>query len=318
MKKKSGNKKRTLLNLPYTKRDIELVYMVFTKKYMTTPQLWALFFAHTKHIKVCQQRLRKLQAYGLLRAIEQAHKRGEGRPPYIWALDVLGGELLIRERGVDLQLINTKPRADEDKSLSIKHILATTDFQIVLQAACNQAGMTVEEWIAEREVRSLRAKEAAIIMGPGGQTLKVPIPDALFTISRHDKRALFHLEVDRATEDIELSTFERQSIAGKVMEYITWEESEPYRTEFGARPLRVCFVTVGMRRMQNMRLAAEKFLEQKLVQRPGLSEAEKRAEVARLGKRFRFITFVQLDPETLLTQPVWQIAGHERPGTLFE
>lgn len=316
--KKSGNKKRTLLNLPYTKRDIEIVYTVFTKKYMTTPQIWALFFSHTKHQKVCQQRLRKLHEYRLLRAIEQAHKRGEARPPYIWALDVLGGELLIRERGVDPHLINTKPRADEDKSLSIKHILATTDFQIVLQAACDRCGMTVEEWITEREVRSLRTKETVTIAGPGGQTLKIPIPDALFTISRNDKRALFHLEVDRATEDIELSTFERQSIAGKVMEYLSWEESEHYRTEFGVRPLRVCFVTIGMRRMQNMCIATKKVLEQKLASHIHLSENEKRAELARLGKRFRFITFDHLNPVTLLTHPVWQIAGHERLGTLFE
>lgn len=317
-KKNSGNKRRTLLQIPYTKRDIEIVYAVFTKKYMTTPQIWALFFSHTKHIKVCQQRLHKLHEYGLLRFIEQAYRRGETRPPYIWALDALGGELLIRERGVDPQLVNTKPRADEDRNISIKHILFTTTYQIILQNAAKYSGMALEEWLEEREIRSLRTQQTAHTAGQNTEDIRLPIPDAVFTLTRDGKRALFHLEIDRATEDIDISTFERQSIAGKVMEYLSWEESEHYRSEFGARPLRVCFVTVGMRRMQNMRAVAERILEQKLAARADLSEAERQAEFSRLGKRFRFITFDKLNPTTLLTQPVWQIAGYERLGNLFE
>lgn len=284
---------------------------------MTTAQIWKLYFAHTKNMKVCQQRLHKLREYGLLRAIEQAQKRGEGRPPYIWALDTLGGELLVHERGVDPKLINTKPRADEDRSLSIKHILATTNVHIALQDACRNTNMTIDEWITEREVRSLRTREAKLPDGLNGQVIKVPIPDALFTLTRDGKHAIFHLEVDRATEDIELSTFERQSIAGKVIEYLLWEESDDYQREYGTRPLRVLFVTLGRGRMQNMRKAAEKILEQKLALRSGLSNENKQAELVRLGKRFRFITFEQLNPETLLTQSVWSIAG-KGAGTLFE
>lgn len=102
------------------------------------------------------------------------------------------------------------------------------------------------------------------------------------------------------------------------MEYQWWIETELYRSEFHTCSLRGCFVTVGVRRMQNMRAVAERVLEQKLAQRTHLSEAERQAEFSRLGQRFCLITFDQLVPETLLTQPVWQIAGSERLGTLFE
>src|SRR5687768_6011273 len=81
---KSGNKQRTLLNIPYNERDIQLIYKVFVKKYLTTLQIWHLFFRHTKHMKVCQERLRKLREYGLLRSIEVAHKRGTPRPHLLW------------------------------------------------------------------------------------------------------------------------------------------------------------------------------------------------------------------------------------------
>jgi hypothetical protein len=39
---------------------------------------------------------------------------------------------------------------------------------------------------------------------------------------------------------------------------------------------------------------------------------QKHAEFVRLGKRFLFITFDHIHPETLLTQPVWTVAGHEK------
>src|SRR3954471_13813043 len=98
MKTRGRNKLR--LAIPYTKRDILILYAVFVVRYMTTPQIWKLFFSHASML-VCNQRLKKLVDYGLLRVIEQAIKRGEGRKPYIYALTSLGGELLTYERGVD-------------------------------------------------------------------------------------------------------------------------------------------------------------------------------------------------------------------------
>lgn len=314
MKRKSGNSKRTLLEIPYTQRDIRILEFICWKKYCTTRQIFLLFFAS---LKVCQQRLRKLWEYGLVRVIEQAVKRGEGRKPYIFALTKLGAELLVYERGIDPKLINTKPRADEDKSLSIKHILATIDFQVVLYKACTATGITLEEWLDERVIRSEQMKEKITLVDPQGEVVKPPIPDALFTLMHESKRAIFHLEVDRSTEDIGLSTFERQSIAGKVIEYLLWEESEAYRQVYETRPLRVLFVTVGPRRMQNMCKAAERMIRRHVESQTELPAKEKETKMIRLCRQFRFITFDQLNPETLLAQPVWQITGSKSPNTLF-
>jgi hypothetical protein len=121
---------------------------------------------------------------------------------------------------------------------------------------------------------------------------------------------------------IELTTFERQSIGGKIHEYLAYEQSEYFRTEFrsetGIRPLRVLFITTGERRLHNMKSAAEKVIEQQLTARTDLTEEEKKAEFIRLGKRFRFITFENLQPATLLTQPVWAVAGQDSLQTMIE
>jgi hypothetical protein len=316
--KKSFNKKRTLSEIPYTARDILMAYTVFVKKYVTTDQIWKLFFRPTgASLKVCQQRLHKLHAYGILRMIEQASVWGEGRKSRLWALDQMGATLIVQERGVDPALINTQPRADEAVNLSIKHILLTTEYQIALQDACQLAGYELEEWLDERESH-VSPQQAVPLVGPDGQELRSPIPDAFFVLSRAGKRGMYFLEIDRATEDIALSPYQRSTIAGKVAAYLMWEDCESYRQQCGTRPLRALFVTVGARRLRNMRHAAERVIQQRLAAQSTLAEEDKQVEVIRLGKRFRFLTFEHVQPETLLTQPVWQVAGHETLETMLE
>lgn len=323
--KPSGNKPLTLLTIPYTKRDVQMTYTVFTKKYIRSDQLWELFFSHTKHKKVCQQRIRKLCIYGILRAIEQATRRGEGRKPNIIALGEMGRELLMQERGVPPHLIDTTPRADEENNLKIKHILAITDFQIAVQKSCATSALHLEDWLEEKELGYLRTQTPLTDIGPDGHPLKLPIADVFFTIRQKDMLGKFHGEIDRATEDIRHSTYERQSISGKVLEYLAWEQTDHYRQEFGTRPLRVLFVTIGERRLKNMLKAVEQLIKQRvqLPDREPENEAGKRAyqqQLAafhRLASRFPMTTFTQLSAHNVITDPVWWITGQATPQSLL-
>lgn len=306
---KSFNKPALLSEIPYTKRDIELVYRVFIKKYITTPQLWRIFFRDTSQ-KVCSNRLHKLHQYGLLRAIPQSFQWGQGRKPHLWALDKLGGQLVVVECGVDPKLIHRSPRADEENNLAIKHLLATTDFQLSLLDACQAQAMMLETWQDEFESRWQPRPQAPLFISSDGQERKPPIPDAVFTLICEGKRGIFHLEIDRATEDIELTTFQRQSIEGKLIEYLLWEESEHYQSIYGTRPLRVLFTTPGERRLQNMLKVTEKVVQHRIQSHPGWDKAQQQAEFMRLSKRFRYTTQAcALQPEHLITQPIWQMAG---------
>jgi hypothetical protein len=324
--KKSGNKKRTLLEIPYTERDVLIAYTVFIKKYVLTTQIWKLFFSHTQNQKVCQQRMRKLCDYGILRAIEQATKRGESRKPHILALGEMGGELMIQERGVPAHLINTTPYANEESNQKIKHILAITDFQICVQESCTARLLTLEVWLEDKEIRHLRTPETALMVGPDGQAIKLPIADVFFVIKQANARGMWHAEIDRVTEDITHSTYERQSIIGKILEYLAWEQSDQYRQEFGKRPLRALFVTIGERRLRNMLKAVEKLMKQR-VQLPDVEpedEARKKEYQEKLAafrwlvRHFPMTTFTRISTHNVITDPVWWIAGQDTPQTLLE
>jgi hypothetical protein len=220
----------------------------------------------------------------------------------------------------DLDLLkDAKWLSDEAYNLKIKHILATTDCLIAIHEACELSGFSLS-WETEREIQSQLTKETKRFIGPDGQEYRTPIPDLLITLKREEKRALCWVEVDRATETIALSTFEKQSVEAKAREYLAWEESALYRQdpELTTRPLRTLFLTVGSLRMHNMVAAAEKVIRQRLAQQTNLSDDEKQAEFVRLSKRFRFLTFDSMQPETLLTGPVWTVPGRDTLQTMFE
>jgi hypothetical protein len=224
--KTSSNRHTGFADLLYTSRDVQIVDGIYMKKYLTTPQIHALYFPSSHNPKVAEQRMRLLRERGLVRSIEQAHKRGEGRKPFIWRITQKGAQLLAVERGIDVQTIDTRAWADEEYSLHIKHLLATTDMHIAIMRACTISGIRLESFIDERELRGVHKMEAVHITGPQGEEWDPPIPDALFTVQIDDKRAIFRLEVDRATVEIEPSLYEKRSIVGKVRKYLAFEASD--------------------------------------------------------------------------------------------
>src|SRR5687768_3114822 len=63
-----------------TERDIDILYALFKRKYMDTIQIQKFFWRATRGgqfgaTKSCQRRLRQLEAYGMIRRIQQAVKR---------------------------------------------------------------------------------------------------------------------------------------------------------------------------------------------------------------------------------------------------
>jgi hypothetical protein len=319
--KTSSNERGSYVGCSYTARDLAILVSILDKKYAITPQIHQLHFPHSRNQKVCTQRMQILRERGLVRCIEQAHKRGEGRKPYIWALTEKGAQLVAFERGIDPSLIDVRPWADEEYNLHIKHLLLTTDVHIALMQACAHTGITLDSWIDERELRSIQMMDAVHIQGLNGEEWEPPIPDATFALQIGDKRGVYRLEVDRATVDIDPSLYEKRSIIGKVRKYLAWEASEHYRLEHQTRPLRVLFIVKGARRLSNMKAATEKALREKVQWRMDAPEDEKKKkqqEMGYLGRRFRFLSLDQVQIETLVTAPIWQVAGSDSPQTILE
>lgn len=315
MRSATRRKNISNLSLPrYTARDIEIISGIYAKRYLTTTQIHQLYFPASKVQKVCEQRLRILRERGFVRSIEQAVIRSEGRKPLLWALAEGGKALLVRERAIDPAMIETTPWIDESHNIMIKHLLATTDVHIALLKACTTHGVTLEEFIDERELRSQYLVAGMTLKDGGGRILRSPVPDARFVLNIEQKRAYYFLEVDRATIELTPSVFEKRSISKKIISYMAFASSPYYRQEYGTRPLRVLWVVKGERRLLNMKTMTEKILKQAIGFPDELSNEEKQqrqVEYEKLGLRFRFITLDQVEPDTLLTHPVWHVAGQE-------
>jgi len=97
-------------------------------------------------------------------------------------------------------------------------------------------------------------------------------------------------EIDMGSEDN--PRFARE----KVSPGIAYIGSEQFAKRFGLRHGRYLVVSTGRRRIRNMKAQAE---------RSG-------------GKGlFYFSTFDKVTPESVLTEPIWMLAGHQEPRSII-
>jgi hypothetical protein len=316
----SSNKRQKHLNIIYTVRDIQFLYALLGIKYMTTTQIFELFWRNSyshPHVarKACQRRLRQLEQYGIIRRTKQAVVPGRGSRP----------DLLEYECGVDPKSVDVAIWADEELNPKIRHVLATTDVHIAFHRACQQSAYALEEWTDESALRNSPTKDTIPIPGPDGtESQSVIIPDVFFTLNRNGRRAFYRAEIDRATVDLEASREQKRSIAQKIKRYLLLEQSESYRKRYGTRPLQVLWVVKGERRMNNMVNVTDKVIKH-FVQLPAEAPTDehqkqayekKLAECRRLQKRFLFTTLEEISHQNPITDPIWRIVGSDSPRPL--
>ncbi|HMN26880.1 MAG TPA: replication-relaxation family protein, partial [Caldilineaceae bacterium] len=158
--------------------------------------------------------------------------------------------------------VDTEIWADEELNPKIKHILATTDIHIAFQKSCKNSDYFLAEWTDESALRNEPTKDTITLPNWQGEEGIVPIiPDVRFVLSREDKQAVYRLEVDRASIDLEASREQKRSIAQKMKRYLQLEQGEFYQKEYGTRPLRVLWAVKGQRRMNNMLSVAGKVIK---------------------------------------------------------
>jgi hypothetical protein len=115
------------------------------------------------------------------------------------------------------------------------------------------------------------------------------IVDAYFVLNLGNKRAHFFLEVDRATEA-------NKRWGMRVQAYQVYTESKRYSERYGTKSLRVLTVTVGPKRLANLKLTTEK---------------------AGGRQMFWFTTLEQVGTQELLSVAVWEVAGERSKQALI-
>jgi hypothetical protein len=281
-----------------SERDLALLYELLTARYLTTPQIEALFWRTGRSERgrryACQRRLKLLSEQGLMRRIELPVMRGKAQKPFIYCLDEKGANLLIAELGVDPSEIDWKPKSAEANYPFLAHLLATNDLRIHLAQACERQQVSLSRWVNEKELKSEGMKDYVTLVSPDGQKRQqaAVVPDACFALQVDSKLGHFFVEVDMGTVTIQPTVWEKRGWNRKVRAFLAYYASGKFQQRYGNKAFRVLCITTSQQRLENLKATTEK---------------------AKGGQMFWFSTFEKLTPETFLSQPVWIRAGEDAP-----
>lgn len=296
-------KKSNLPAFRLTPRDREVVKAVYTHRAMTTPQIEALLFPpengqdHRTKTSRVRHRLKMLFQHGYLFRDEQPTKLSEGRKPLVYFIDQQAVPLLAEEYGVFPEEIMWKPKDNDVRWMFLEHLLATNDVRIAIELAAKQHGYALHRWLDDMTLKSVEMRDSVTIYGPTGAPLKVTIvPDGYFFLTADSYDYHCFLEVDMGTETAKSSKFGRRDFSRKMLGYLEYYKSGLYKKKYdpegGYEALQMCVLTVTT---SEARLASLKRV----------------AEEAGAGEQFCFTTFGRVSPETVLTAPIWYLAGEE-------
>jgi hypothetical protein len=296
--------------LKLTPRDLAIIEAVYAFRTLTTPQIETLLFPgnheqfqfqakypQSGRINRCRHRLKLLYHHGYLSRQELPTPLTYGRKPLVYFLDKRGQETLCYQYGLEPREIDWQPRYNIVGNSFIDHLLKANDVRVAVTVGAQQQGFILAEWLDDRTLRKQQNKDYVQVTGPqGGKPRKVAVvPDGYFHLQTPQYEFHFLLEIDRSTVVGQYSRWGGKDWARKVRAYIAYftppapGQLSLFGQRFGTSRLRVLTVTTGQTRLENLKRITE--------------------QVGGKG-RFWFTTFDAVKPETVLTGPIWQKAGH--------
>lgn len=275
-------------NIRLTERDQRIMETLHAfDGMMSYQQLKRLFFPG-KWDTGPKERLRLLfqHRYLNLPDDENLHRVPQGEIVY-W-LDEKGAELVAGLRGLALDEFSWRPMGRWSR---IAHDLAVNDFRLDIMDACEEMSeLTLFDWVVESEFTQEPDTITYTALNGAEKTRQVR-PDGFFLIRKPSKKQpgkqleyAFLLEIDMGTESN--VRFARDKVASGTL-YLS---NESYQERFGVRYGRWLVVTTNEGRMIRMKDQVERFGG---------------------GGVWYFTTFDRVAPATVLTDPIWLIAGQQ-------
>jgi len=278
-----------------TKRDDAIIQAIYDYRAMTTPQIEALLFPpnggqeHFTKTTRCQYRLKLLYHHGYLARHEQPQKIGEGKKPLIYTLDELGAKFIAERQEVALTKLDWSPNDTIVSSAFLEHWLSTNDLRLAITLAAKNHDWQIITWRDEKSLKSPQMKDYVALVGPqGGEDRAAVVPDGYFRLDTRDDVYNFFLEIDRGTVTGEASVWDRRDWGRKVRAYREYHRSGKYEVRYHTADLRILTITIGERRLANLKSITES---------------------AGGGGRFWFTTFAKITAQSVLIEPIWQVAG---------
>lgn len=265
-----------------TGRDVDIIEAVHLYRILRQDQIQMLFF-NTKN--AAQRALARLYDHAFLE--RKFLPVLYGRSPTLYVLDKRGADLLRSERGYeDLVWYSTNKDLKTD---FIEHTAALNDFRLSVVVSARLQGLELITWASESQ---LKADYDRVRIAHLRRSVSV-IPDGYFVLATPHGKAHFFVEVDRGTETL-------QRFKQKVRAYVAYHESGGYEQRYGTQSLRILTVVIGEGRLSNLKMATQQVTEE-----------------MRGRRRFWFALASDLTSETVLTEPVWYIAGEDTPRVLI-
>lgn len=281
-----------------TNRDREIVRAVYDYRALISSQINTLFFSkqggnvnQQKPSSRCLQRLRRLYEHGFLHRAEQPSKPSEGHKPFVYFLDKGGVNLLAEMRGVFPDDLDWHPKHKQIRPQAINHLLATNDVRIAIELAAKALSADIRKWLDDSTLRRKEMKDRVEISTPQGKRKPVAIvPDGYCLLSVGEHNYHNFLEIDMGTVTGQSSNYGRRDFSRKIRGYIAYGTSGQYQERYQAQSMRVLIVTTGEKRMENLKAVAEK---------------------AGGRDQFWFTTFDKINEDSVLSVPIWAVAGRE-------
>jgi len=283
-----------------TQRDLEIIKTVYLYRVMTTEQIRDLIFPGGTIGKrnTCRNRLQKLWQHEYLWRGEQPTILSEGRKPLVYRINKKALDLLPQLLGLEREEIDWKPSERNLSEIGLNHLLKTNDVRVAFEAGAEANGKRIKQWIDERNLRRNHANEKVIISDVQGQKKSAAIiPDGYLNLydKQIKKSSHFFFEIDLQTETGMSSNPRYRDWVRKVRTYLAYYNSDLYKNRYKSIKFRVLTVTTSLQRLKNLKQKTEATGAQRI---------------------FWFTTFDQLTPDTVYTDPIWQVASLDKPLNL--
>jgi protein involved in plasmid replication-relaxation len=237
-----------------TSRDIAILQDVYAYRYLTTSQLKRLHFPSEK---TAWRRLQILSELGFIKPFTSP-----AIPERIFYLNKKGAEIISVELQVPLEELSWNRLTRQPKDYYfLRHFLAINDFRILITQACEKSSLIsllgfIPEYMGEQTKDGYVKKLIRDKVNNLSHT-----PDAVFSLEKEGKPALFFLEIDRGTEIV---SDPEKGLLKAVVFYLHYWKSQHWhqykaflRGDF--KTFRTLIVTTSKQRVQHLREATSNY-----------------------------------------------------------
>lgn len=222
-------------------RDKEIILAIYRYRFLSREQIENLFFNTTAR---ANRRLNKLYHNGYLNRVFLSAATGSSQAVY--CLDKKGVQEIAINLGTDISEIKWQSN-NRVKSLFLKHTLAINDFHIALELDSRlPSGHELVLWLSENERHDTFSAWSEKNHQWENKTLN---PDGYGQYRFGDKIFSFFLEMD-------MGTMSNKRLKEKFQRYMEYKNSGAYQERYGLRFFRVLVVTIGVKRLRNLKKIA--------------------------------------------------------------